>query len=186
MVKRGEKVPCSKETRKLTRKDSVIIFSSWNIPGKIKTDNDLNIRRKQTSSLTPASNHLHTTSSSYPCASCAGHWMEWTPNLLCLLHSLRPHQHLDSPIWVSQLKDSGLPSLQLPSPTPAWCFVLNWRLVGASSGSELESRVESHYRTLFSERASGSSLPDIYIFEEYKPVIFPERLSIWAVLLTHD
>ena len=61
------------ETRKLTRKDSVIIFSSWNIPGKIKTDNDLNIRRKQTSSLTPASNHLHTTSSSSRCTSCAGH-----------------------------------------------------------------------------------------------------------------
>lgn len=62
-----------KRNKILTKEDSVIKFSSWNIPGKIKTDNDLNIRRKQTSSFTPASNHLHTTSSSYRCSSCAGH-----------------------------------------------------------------------------------------------------------------
>ena len=124
-----EKVRCSKETRKLTKEDSVIKFSPWNIPGKIKPDNNLNIRRKQTSSLTPASNHLHTTSSSYHCSCYAGHLMNSQPAVY-LQHPLHLHQHLERPIWVSQLKDSGLPSPQLPSPTPARCLVLTWRWWG--------------------------------------------------------
>lgn len=45
-------------------------------------------------------------------------------------------------LGASQRKDFGLPSLQLPSPPPMWCFVLfcfELKVVGASSGSELES-----------------------------------------------
>ena len=186
MVKRGGKVPCSKETRKLTRKDSVITFSSWNTPGKIKTDNDLNIRRKQTSSLTPASNHLHTTSSSYPCTSCAGHWMEWTPNLLCIFNIPSALTSILTGPSESHSLRTRLPSLQLPSPTPAWCFVLNWRLVGASSGSELESRVKSLITELCSQRGQVAHHCQTFTFWRVQTSYFPERLSIWAVLLTHD
>ena len=152
MVKRGEKVPCSKETRKLTRKDSVITFSSWNTPGKIKTDNDLNIRRKQTSSLTPASNHLHTTSSSYPCASCAGHWMEWTPNLPCIFNIPSALTSILTGPSESHSLRTRLPSLQLPIVNTSMVFCFELEVVGASSGSELESRVKIVITELCSQR----------------------------------
>ena len=168
MVKRGEKVPW-----KLTRKDSVIAFSSWNIPGKIKADNDLNIRRTQTSSLAPASDRSHTASSSYRCASCAGHWMEWTPSALRVIYIpsalasilTGPSQShsvstLDSPAFhCHRQHQHGVPFRTGGGGCLVW--LRTW----------VQSK-DSHYRTLFSERASGSSLPDIYIFGEYKPVIF--------------
>ena len=178
MVKRGGKVPCSKETRKLTRKDSVITFSSWNIPGKIKTDNDLNIRRKQTSSLTPASNHLHTTSSSSHCTSCAGYWgdelptccVSYIPSTLTSIltapsesHSLRT---LDSPAFNCHRQHQH--------------GVLFWT-GGGGCLVWLRTWVQSkdcHYRTLFSERASGSSLPDIYILKSTNQLFSRKTLNL--------
>lgn len=141
-------------------------FSSLKILGKIKTDNDLNIGRKLKVTVSlrllitynTLSYIQHFIAAASPVLS-----MEWTPNLLCLQHSLCLHQPPDLHIYESH-KDSGLPqpSTSMANTNAVLCFVL----LSPGSGRGLVwlrtwvRNKDSHYRTVFSVRASGSSLPD--------------------------
>lgn len=144
--------------KKLKGRDSTMKFSSLKIPGKLKTDNDLNIRRKLKVIVSLQLLIIYNTLS-------LRHLQYSALNELqtCCVFNI-PSASTSFHPTDSQHKDSGLPqpSTSMANTNAVLCFVLLW--TGGGRGLvRLRTRVrnkDSHYRTVFSVRASGSSSPD--------------------------